>query len=418
MSVKIKVYDNIDGLDLQTVEDNPSKPYIAVKKCRMLRSGVQLYARDEVPQELLAQLPAEKQNQQFFKVYRRPEAVVKHLKDFNYLPFVNGHPKDDVTPDNVRELEIGRVGGQATLVTLDDGNVYVENDLVMDDRSSYNEYKNGKKELSIGLEAVWIVSDSPEYDMEVVDFTNVNHLALVPRGRAGSLAKITDTMAAVSRASIGGNSMNGFLKMFGIGKNKDGAADFKLSKAVFDCAAKIADAKTKPEETEAEVTKVMGQVARLGDSDDRKVLVGMVQDALKGATDLVVADAEAKKKVADAIDGLYGKCQDADEAKTKAVIDEVLKGCGDGKGEPEKKDDDGKGKDKDAPEKKDAPQKDTAEIIEAAIAKALDSKIDTLVQGAVNKALGIENKGGVTGQQADNVPQFSDADLLQNAWGM
>lgn len=212
--------------------------------------------------------------------------------------------------------------------------------------------------------------------------------------------------------------MNGFLKMFGIGKNKDGAADFKLSKAVFDCAAKIADAKTKPEETEAEVTKVMGQVARLGDSDDRKVLVGMVQDALKGATDLVAADEEAKKKVADAIDGLYGKCQDADEAKTKAVIDEVLKGCGDGKGEPEKKDDDGKGKGKDEPEKKDAPQKDTAEIIEAAIAKALDSKIDTLVQGAVNKALGIENKGGVTGQQADNAPQFSDADLLQNAWGM
>lgn len=414
--MKVKIFDGIEDYETE-VDDNAQKPYIAVKKCRMLRSGVQLYARDEVPQELLAKMPADKAGKQIFRVYRRPEAVVKHLKDFNYLPLVNGHPAEDITPDNHKQYEIGRVGGQAELKVLNDGNVYVENDLVMDDRSAYSEYENGKKELSIGLEAVWVVSDSPDWDFEVVDFTNVNHLALVPRGRAGGLAKITDTMAAVSRV-IGGNSMNGFLKMFGIGKNKDGAADFKLSEAVMNCAKKIADANLKPEEAEKEVTGVMGHVARLGDSDDRKILVGMVRDALSGAVDLTAADDEAKKKVADAIDGLYGKCLDADEAKAKAVVDEVLKGCSD------KKDGEGDDKKGDKPENKDdkgdkAPQKDTAEIIEAAIKKALDSGIEGMVEKAVAKALGTDgNKSQAKGQQADADMQFSDDDLMVNAWGM
>jgi hypothetical protein len=416
----VRVYDGVEDYEAEA-DDCASRPYIAIKKCRMLRSGVQLYARDEVPGELIERLPEASRSKEVFRVYRRPEAVVKHLKDFNYLPLVNGHPSVDITPDNHKQYEIGRVGGQATLSVLDDGNVYVENELIMDDRQAFAEYKGGKQELSIGLEAVWVVSDNADWDFEVVDFTNVNHLALVPRGRAGALAKITDTMAAVSRSiMLGGNSMNGFLKMFGIGKNKDGAADFKLSKAVMDCAAKIADSSTKPEDAEAEVTKVMGYVSRLGDSDDRKVLVGAVRDALTGAADLVSAEAEAKQKVADAIDGLYAKCQQADEARAKAAVDDVLKGCVDGKDKnKDGKDKDDGGKDKDKGDDKGA-QKDTAEVIEAAIAKALDGKIEGLVDKAVKNALGMAGGAGktVTGQQTDGAPQFDEADLIQNAWGL
>ena len=55
----------------------------------MLRSGIQLYTRDEVPKELLKQLSADKAGKSIFKVYRRPEAVIKHLKDFNYIPLAN-----------------------------------------------------------------------------------------------------------------------------------------------------------------------------------------------------------------------------------------------------------------------------------------------------------------------------------------
>jgi hypothetical protein len=397
----------------------------------MLRSGIQLYTRDEVPQELLNELPEAKRNQKIFKVYRRPEAIVKHLKDFNYIPLANNHPDVDITPDNRKEYEVGRAGGLAGLVTLKDGNVYVENDLIFDDRAAYNEYVNGKRELSIGLQAVWVVSDSPDYDFEVPDFTNVNHVALVTRGRAGHEAKVMDTMAAVSRSidknfqenGTGGFGMN-FLKMFGIGKNKD-AATFCLSKAVLDCATKLAKEGITEDEASAEVKAVMEHVVRLGDSDDRKVLTGMVRDALTGAKELNGADEDSKKKVCDALDALYKKCQDADEEKAKAAVEDALKGKEDPKDKkddkkPEdKKDDKGKG-DEDKGANKDGcgSQKDTAEVVAEAVAKALDEqKLDEKIEAAVAKALGIgKDKPAVQGQQTDSVPGFDAADLAMDAW--
>lgn len=421
----VRVHDGVEEYETEA-DDCGSKPYIAVKKCRMLRSGIQLYTRDEVPKELLKQLSADKAGKSIFKVYRRPEAVIKHLKDFNYIPLANDHPAVDITPDNRKEYEVGRAGGQANVVTLDDGNVYVENDVIFDDRKAFEDYKNGKRQLSIGLQAVWVVSDSPEYDFEVIDFANVNHVALVNRGRAGAQAKVMDTMAAVSRSidinfrenGTGGFGMN-FLKMFGIGKNKD-AATFCLSKVVLDCASKLAKDGITEDEANTEVKAVMDHVVRLGDSDDRKVLTGMVRDALTGAKELNEADDEAKKKVADALDALYKKCQDADDEKAKAAVEDALKGKDDK--DKDDKDDEGKKDDKSAEgENKDGcgSQKDTAEVIEAAIAKALDAqKIDEKIEAAVSKALGIGNKKPeAQGQQTDSAaPAFDATDLAINAW--
>jgi hypothetical protein len=426
----VRIHDGNEVYEAEA-DDCGSKPYIAIKKCRMLRSGIQLYTRDEVPQELLDELPEAKRNQKIFKVYRRPEAIVKHLKDFNYIPLANNHPEVDITPDNRKEYEVGRAGGLAGLVTLKDGNVYVENDLIFDDRAAYNDYVNGKRELSIGLQAVWVVSDSPDYDFEVPDFTNVNHVALVSRGRAGHEAKVMDTMAAVSRSidknfqenGTGGFGMN-FLKMFGIGKTKD-AATFCLSKAVLDCATKLAKEGITEDEASAEVKAVMEHVVRLGDSDDRKVLTGMVRDALTGAKELNGADEDSKKKVCDALDALYKKCQDADEEKAKAAVEDALKGKEDHKDKkddkkPEnKKDDEGKG-DEDKGANKDGcgSQKDTAEVVAEAVAKALDEqKLDEKIEAAVAKALGIgKDKPAVQGQQTDSVPGFDAADLAMDAW--
>ncbi len=397
----VRIHDGNEVYETEA-DDCGSKPYIAIKKCRMLRSGIQLYTRDEVPEELLNELPEEKRNQKVFRVYRRPEAIVKHLKDFNYIPLANNHPDVDITPDNRKEYEVGRAGGLAGLVTLKDGNVYVENDLIFDDRAAYNEYVNGKRELSIGLQAIWKVSDSPDYDFEVPDFTNVNHVALVTRGRAGHEAKVMDTMAAVSRSidnnfrenGTGGFGMN-FLKMLGIGKNKD-AATFCLSKAVMDCATKLAVKGITEDEANAEVKAVMENVVRLGDSDDRKVLTGMVRDALTGAEELNGADEEAKKKVCDALDALYKKCQDADEEKAKAAIGDAMKGKEDPKkddkgDEGKKKDDEGKGEeDKGANKDGCGSQKDTAEVVAEAVAKAMDAaNLDEKIEAAVAKALGI-----------------------------
>ena len=216
-----------------------------------------------------------------------------------------------------------------------------------------------------------------------------------------------------------------FLGMFGIGKNKD-AATFCLSKAVLDCATKLAKDGITEEEANTEVKAVMDHVVRLGDSEDRKVLTGMVRDALTGAKELDGADAEAKKKVADALDALYKKCQDADDEKAKAAVEDALKGKddkgkddkeGDGKDDKEgKKDDKAEGENKDGC----GSQKDTSELIEAAISKALDAqKIDEKIEAAVSKALGLNGgKPEAKGQQTDAgiTPAYDAADLAIDAW--
>ena len=212
-----------------------------------------------------------------------------------------------------------------------------------------------------------------------------------------------------------------FLKMFGIGKTKD-AATFCLSKAVLDCAAKLAVKGITEDEANAEVKAVMEHVVRLGDSDDRKVLTGMVRDALTGAEELNGADEEAKKKVCDALDALYKKCQDADEEKAKAAVEDALKG----KEDPKKDDKDGKDGKKDDEGKKEegkaedgcGSQKDTAEVVAEAVAKAMDAaNLDEKIEAAVAKALGIgKEKPKAEGQQTDSAPGFDAADLAMNAW--
>ena len=214
-----------------------------------------------------------------------------------------------------------------------------------------------------------------------------------------------------------------FLKMFGIGKTKD-AATFCLSKAVMDCAAKLAVKGITEDEANAEVKAVMENVVRLGDSEDRKVLTGMVRDALVGAEELNGADEEAKKKVCDALDALYKKCQDADDEKAKAAVEDALKG----KEDPEDKKDDKKPEDKKDDEGKKeegkaedgcGSQKDTSEVVAEAVAKAMDAaKLDEKIEAAVAKALGIgKEKPEAKGQQTDSMGAgFSAEDLAIDAW--
>ena len=152
----------------------------------------------------------------------------------------------------------------------------------------------------------------------------------------------------------------------------------------------------------------------------------MVRDALTGAKELDGADAEAKKKVADALDALYKKCQDADDEKAKAAVEDALKGKEDPKDKkddkkPEdKKDDEGKdGEDKGANKDGCGSQKDTAEVVAEAVAKALDeAKLDEKIDAAVAKALGIgKEKPEAKGQQTDSIGTgFSADDLAIDAW--
>ena len=427
-----------------------SKSYIAVKKCRMLRSGVQYYLKEEVPQSLLEELPAEAQNKKFYSVFRKPEAIIKHLSDFNYIAFVNEHPDVDVTPDNIKMLGIGRVGGNAALEVLPDNNVYVTNDLIFDDRNAYEDYKKGKVELSIGLDALWRKSDNPDYDFEVYDFTGVNHLALVPRGRAGGSARVID---GVKYSEEGAKIMSLVEKISALSKDEK-----RLSAKVADAMKIVAEGKESPFKCEDELST-------LGSCESYAALSGIIKDCLAGAKELVDAPEAAQKAVYDTIDTLHAQClmqldgckdeketkdeeKDKEEEKKdekdackdeKAEEKEEKDACKDEKAEEkeekdEKKDEeeekdackDEKPEEKD--EKKDAEkeEKDTvaqAAELKAAVMDSLKAELAEMVQKAVSEALGTDfdsskfEKSGRQNDSAADEATYANTELAFDAWG-
>ncbi len=395
----------------ETKNKTASGVSIAVKNCRMLRSGVLYYSKDEVPEEFLSRVP----DKAVYSVYRRPEAVVACFKDCNYIHLVNDHPtKNMLTHNNWKQYSVGRSGGIATLTVLDDKNVYVENEVLFDDEEAYNAYSAGKTELSIGItDADWIISENPKYDFEQVALRGVNHVALVAAGRSGVNARVLDTAAHVNKL-LGGNGMAGILERLGIIPKSKKAEDKKgFSAQVLDSAAKIAGGSLDAVALEAEVKGVMEKVTPLGDSEDKTVLIGIVTDSLSNAQDVAGADAESKKKLAESLDGLYEKCVCADDKKAKAIVDAVTKKDSDDGGDDDEDDDD----DTAGKKKKKSVEDDASKVsVEDMIKKVLNDSLPSMVEKAVKSALNIDESAdsAVKKSAVDSAVEY---DFTISGWG-
>lgn len=154
-----------------------------VAEARCVRTGIQLYAGDEVG----------KPDMPMVRVYR-PEAEVfadAALQSFTHAPVTNDHPKDMVTAENWKDLAVGEVSTAAKR----DGE-WVMLPLILKDAAAIAAVEGGKRELSAGYTCTldWTPGTTPAG--EAYDATQtgikINHLALVDRARAGSQARIGD----------------------------------------------------------------------------------------------------------------------------------------------------------------------------------------------------------------------------------
>jgi hypothetical protein len=356
-------------------------PYIEVKKARIARAGKQFYTASEMKARTAKFNDSGKG---LYAEYRPPEVLIKNLGKFNYVPFLNEHTTFDVNPDNWKQYAIGVVGGNAGVEVVND-EVYVTNDLIFYDRRAYDEYKNGKVELSARYDAKYALVDDEEacgYSSVLLDIPSVNHVALVGKARAGHEAKIIDSLGAGN--SYGGLKMkSGFLSFLGIGKARDEA--FRFSAVLMDSLGKVkADAAT----VEKEISGIAEHVAKLGDSEAKEVLAGAVADCYKNVEAVLARKDEVGKK----LDDLYGKCQDADTDAVKRI----LEGAGKISDEEAKKKEEAEKAAAAEKAKKDGETKtnDAAAIdavvnaaVEKAFAKVSDS-IDAKVDAAMKNLLG------------------------------
>lgn len=130
----------------------------------------------------------------------RPTEEVFHadsLKSFAGKPVTDEHPGEPVTAKNAKRLSVGTMQGEGK----QDGDNVVAPIIIHDGEMIDKVMKGGKRELSLGykvdLEETPGVWNGQEYDA-IQRNIRVNHLAIVPRGRAGNARLNLDRHDAVS----------------------------------------------------------------------------------------------------------------------------------------------------------------------------------------------------------------------------
>lgn len=130
----------------------------------------------------------------------RPAEEVFHadsLKSFAGKPVTDEHPGEPVTAKNAKRLSVGTMQGEGK----QDGDNVVAPIIIHDGEMIDKVMKGGKRELSLGykvdLEETPGVWNGQEYDA-IQRNIRVNHLAIVPLGRAGNARLNLDRHDAVS----------------------------------------------------------------------------------------------------------------------------------------------------------------------------------------------------------------------------
>lgn len=154
-----------------------------IAEARCVRTGIQLYAGDEVGRPDL----------DVVRVYRGPDQVFARdsLQSFSHAPITIDHPAEPVTEANWRDLAVGEVSTAAK----QDGE-WIMLPLVLKDGKAIAAVESGKRQLSAGYvcELDWTpgeTADGQAFDAQQKGI-KVNHLALVDRARAGPMARIGD----------------------------------------------------------------------------------------------------------------------------------------------------------------------------------------------------------------------------------
>jgi len=400
--------DLIAGLD--------QSAQLAVKDAILARSGIYLYSQTDVAKMgLTPKFP-----KQVYREYR-PAGVLIEAKDkFALVPVPKDHPSCDITAENFHTFASGVTGGPIEAVPLPDGEVGLKGKIAFFTADAYDYYMSGSKETSAGYSKTLVYSEDPDkdgFDWVMTGITAVNHVAVLPQGRGGSVVRVLDKTAELNNS--GGNEMvkaiGGFLNSLGIGKPKD--EKFKFSEVLMGSVAKAHTLDAAG--LEKEVAGVMAHVNILGDSEPKALLVGAVTDCFKHPVEVLAAkDAVAKK-----LDELYVKCRDADLEVVSRILDSSS-----AKKEDDPEENDGeKGKKKedkkeDKKEGKDAAPFNYEAVLEAAVQKAatvfaesLDAKIDACVK----KVLGLDEKPAFSRAETDALDGVDvDASfLVRGIWG-
>lgn len=293
-----------------------------IAEARAVRTGIQLYAGEEVGRP---DLPV-------VRVYRSPEEVfaTDSLRSFTHAPITLDHPKEQVTAETWKDLAVGEVSTMAKK----DGE-WVLLPLILKDAKGIAEVEGGKRQLSAGYtcELDWTpgtTADGQAFDAQQKNI-KINHLAIVDAARAGSEARIGDGAgkwgaSPVTPADERKSPMADLRKVLVDGlqvETTDAGAQAidKLQKALADSAANITKLQDEHAKALAAKDEEIGKL---------KADLKTAQDAAKIDVDKLVADRAELVETVKAIDAKIETTGKSDAELRKAAVaaklgDEMVK---------------------------------------------------------------------------------------------
>lgn len=258
--------DFLGGSTRQTLENG----FLKVKG-RVARSGIQSYYRCELG---LKDEPFKK-----IRLYRPPEVVLSDevCNMFDGVDVTNEHPKQFIDKTNYRKLTAGVVLGSAQ---KDEENPnFIVCDMLIKDADTIKAIEAGKIQLSVGYRNTidftdGVTPDGEKYDARVDKITLVNHVALVPRARAGIEARLFD--------SFGGKMKN--LKI--------GDAEFELNDEVASAIeSHLSELEARAKTAEEAVTMKDGEIGEL------TAKVSELEKSLEETKAMILTDEDIKEVV-------------------------------------------------------------------------------------------------------------------------
>ena len=188
-----------------------------LKNVRIAISGIYDYTLEEL-QSLGLTVPGNSapewvEKKRIYKVYRPAAVLAGACKKFSMLPLTHNHPQTAVDGKNFREYAVGYTGEEPWVDDLDNKDeVGIRSTVMIYDDEALNAYNRGEIQLSPGYVAVfeWKKGTDPhgtEYDIIMKEISEVNHLALLRRGRGGEDAVVMDashvrTVFDIARGSV------------------------------------------------------------------------------------------------------------------------------------------------------------------------------------------------------------------------
>ena len=154
------------------------------------RAGIQVYTGDELGRPDLKRV----------RVYRPEEEVFADgaLATYAHKPVTFGHPKEQVSSENDKNLRVGHIGETVEDAQTPQGR-FIRVPMMLTDEATIQRAEAGTNELSMGYSADIEFRDGFTPEGEAYDAVQsnikINHLAIVSKARGGSELTLGDNNA-------------------------------------------------------------------------------------------------------------------------------------------------------------------------------------------------------------------------------